>query len=66
MKNPADENAVSVPLIKDNVLAHLEAAKTWTESLVGSPDAWLLRNQVKPFQQKSKVSFSLLHPPGIC
>jgi hypothetical protein len=65
MKNPADENAVSVLFIEDDVLALLKAAKTGGESIAGSPNAWPLSDQVKAIQQKSEVSFRLLFAPCV-
>src|SRR5580700_3932433 len=65
MKNSADENAVSVRLVEDDVLALLKATQTGGEVIAGSPNAWLLSNQVKAIQQKSEVSFRLLLAPGV-
>jgi len=65
MKNSADENAVSVRLIEDDVLAVFEAPKTGGEPIAWSSDAWLFSNQVEAIQKKYEVSFSLLLAPGV-
>src|ERR1017187_6676022 len=65
MQNSADDNAISVRFIEDDVLALLKAAKTGGEPIARSPDAWLLSNQVKAIQETGEVSFSLLLTPGV-
>ena len=65
MKNSADENAISVRFIEDDVLAQLKTAKTGGEPIARSPEAWLFSNQVEAIQKTSEVSFSLLLAPGV-
>src|ERR1035441_9207747 len=65
MQNSADDNAISVRFIEDDVLALLQAAKTGGEHVAWSSDAWLLSNQVKAIQETGEISFSLLLAPGV-
>lgn len=65
MKNSADENAVSVRLIEDNMLTHFEATKTRTERITRTPHAWLLSNQIKAIQQQAKIAFRLRVAPVV-
>ena len=65
MKDSADENAVSVRLVEDDVLAALKTSKAGGEPIAGSPDPWLLSKQVQAIQKKGQVSFGLLRTPGV-
>jgi hypothetical protein len=62
MKDPADENAVSVRLVEDDVLGLLQAAKAGAESVTWSSEIRLFCNQIEPIQQKGEVSFRCSSP----
>jgi hypothetical protein len=46
-----DQNAVRIANVKDNVFSKLETTQTWLESVAGSPDRRVRRQEIKtPFQ----------------
>jgi hypothetical protein len=65
MKNPADDDAVSARFIEDDVFAQLKAAKTGSEPIARSPDAWLAGDQVKAIPKQVKIALSLLRTPRV-
>jgi hypothetical protein len=65
MKNPADENAVSVPLIEDNVLADLEAAYTGANPIAGPAQPRRVSQQLEAPCQLLNVALGLLFAPGV-
>jgi hypothetical protein len=65
MKNSADENAVSVLLIKDDVLAVLKTPNAGTNHITGSAQTRRIGQELKAPCQFFDVVFGLLFSPGI-
>jgi hypothetical protein len=65
MKDPADENAVSVRLIEDNVLAQLEATDTRENKITGPAQTRGISQPLEAPCQLLNVVLGLLFAPGV-
>ena len=65
MKNPADENAVSVRLAEDDVLALLKAADIWGNQITGSAQTRRIGQKMEAPFQLFNVVFGLAFAPGV-
>ncbi len=65
MKNSADDNAVSVGFIEDDVLTSFEAPEARIESIALTFNAGFLSDEVKGVQEKPQVTICLVIAPGV-
>jgi hypothetical protein len=65
MKNSADDNAVSVRFIEDDVLALLKTPYTGENQITGSAQTRRISQQLEATCQLLNVFFGLLFAPGV-
>jgi hypothetical protein len=65
MKNPADENAASVLLVEDDMLALLKSPDTGEKQITGPAQTRRISQQLEAPCQLVNVVFGLLFAPGV-
>ncbi len=65
MKNSADDNAVSIRFIEDDVLTAFEAPEARIELIALTSNAGLLPDEVKGVQEEPQISLCLVIAPSV-